>query len=56
MRAEIDAFEERAAIMEHDGGMTRDEAERRAAVERGFRGLPLFLAELLHHREDQGND
>ena len=30
------AFEERAAIMEYDGGMTRDEAERMAAVETGF--------------------
>ena len=25
-----DDFEERAAIMEYDGGMSRDEAERRA--------------------------
>ena len=30
------AFEERAAIMEYDGGMTRDEAERMAAIETGF--------------------
>ena len=26
----LDAYEERAAIMEYDGGMTRKEAERRA--------------------------
>ena len=28
-----DAFEERAAILEFDGGFSREEAERRAAVE-----------------------
>lgn len=31
-----DTFEERAAIMEFDGEMTRDEAERLAALETGF--------------------
>lgn len=30
------AFEERAAIMQYDGGMTRDQAERLAAMETGF--------------------
>ena len=34
--ADFDAFEERAAIREHDGGETREEAERAAAAERGF--------------------
>jgi len=29
---DLEAFEERAAIMEFDGGMTRDEAEKAAAV------------------------
>jgi hypothetical protein len=29
----IDLFEERAAIMEYDGGMTREEAERLAALD-----------------------
>ncbi|MGJ8572808.1 MAG: hypothetical protein ACSHXI_19140 [Hoeflea sp.] len=29
-------FEERAAIMEFDGGATREEAERMAATETGF--------------------
>lgn len=27
-RAERDAYEERAAILEYDGGMTREQAER----------------------------
>ena len=30
---QLDAFEERAAIMEFDGRMTREEAERRALEE-----------------------
>ena len=34
---DIDAFEERAAIMEYDGGLTRAEAEDRAAQAQGFR-------------------
>lgn len=34
---DIDAFEERAAIMEHDGGLSRSEAEDRAARALGFR-------------------
>ncbi|MGR3586913.1 MAG: hypothetical protein ACU0BH_00255 [Paracoccaceae bacterium] len=33
----IDAFEERAAIMQYDGGLTRAEAEDRAAQAQGFR-------------------
>ena len=31
-RFDIDAFEERAAIMEYDGGLPRAEAERLATV------------------------
>ena len=31
-------FEERAAIMEYDGGLTREEAERRALIEVLARG------------------
>ena len=31
-----DTFEERAAIMEHDGGLSRDEAERLAAMGQGY--------------------
>ena len=34
---DIDAFEERAAIMEYDGGLSRSEAENRAAQAQGFR-------------------
>ncbi len=34
---DIDAFEERAAIMQHDGGLSRFEAEDRAAQAQGFR-------------------
>lgn len=34
---DIDAFEERAAILEFEGGLTRREAEDRAAQAQGFR-------------------
>ena len=34
---DIDAFEERAAIIPHDGGLSRSEAEDRAARAQGFR-------------------
>ncbi len=34
--ARVEAFEERAAIMEFEGGLTRQEAERLAAEELGF--------------------
>ncbi len=30
---ELEAFEERAAILEYDGGLTREEAERAALLE-----------------------
>ena len=33
---DLDAFEERAAIAEHDGGMNREEAERAASSEQGY--------------------
>ena len=33
---DIDAFEERAAIMEYDGGLSKREAEDRAAQAQGF--------------------
>lgn len=33
---DIDAFEERAAIAEHDGGLTRSRAEDLAAQAQGF--------------------
>ena len=38
-----DAFEERAAIREHDGGETREEAERAAVAEHGFADPAEFL-------------
>ena len=34
---DIDAFEERAAIMQYDGGLSRAKAEDRAAQAQGFR-------------------
>jgi hypothetical protein len=37
----MDDFEERAAILEYDGGVTRAEAEALAAEE--FPGVPEFL-------------
>ncbi|WP_175549209.1 hypothetical protein [Litoreibacter ascidiaceicola] len=35
---DIDAFEKRAAICEHDGGLSRERAEDLAARAQGFRG------------------
>ena len=32
-REQIDAFEERAAIMEYEGGMPREESEKKALVD-----------------------
>ena len=34
---DIDAFEERAAVMQYDGGLSRAAAEDRAAQAQGFR-------------------
>lgn len=34
---DIDAFEERAAIVEYDGGLSRSDAEHVAARAQGFR-------------------
>ena len=39
---DIDAFEERAAIMEYEGGVTRAEAEDRAAQAQGYRDAAHF--------------
>ena len=36
MRVDLDAFEERAAIMEFDGGLTRYQAETKAARAQGL--------------------
>ena len=49
---DIDEFEERAAIMEYDGGLSRSMAEDRAAQEQGFRDAAQFREALsyLHGR------
>lgn len=39
---DIDAFEERAAIMEYEGGLSRSRAEDRAAQAQGFRDAAHF--------------
>lgn len=42
--ADLDAFEERAAIAEFDGGLPRAEAERLAAMDQGFTSAAALLA------------
>lgn len=39
---DIDAFEERAAIAEHDGGLSRSKAEDLAAQRQGFRDADAY--------------
>ncbi len=39
---DIDAFEERAAILEYEAGLKRDEAEDLAAQAQGFRDADHF--------------
>ena len=39
---DIDSFEERAAIMQYDGGLSRSVAEDRAAQAQGFRDAAHF--------------
>lgn len=39
---DIDAFEERAAIAEHDGGLSRKKAEDLAAQRQGFRDAEAY--------------
>lgn len=39
---DIDSFEERAAIMQYDGGLSRSRAEDRAAQAQGFRDAAHF--------------
>ena len=43
---DIDAFEERAAIVEYDGGLSRSEAEDVAAQAQGFRDAAQFFEAL----------
>ena len=50
---DIDAFEERAAITEYDGGLTRLQAEALAAQEQGFASAGAYwrwLAEYVVNR------
>ena len=50
---DIEAFEERAAIIEHDGGLSRAEAEDRAAQAQGFNDADHYwqtLADYVLHR------
>lgn len=54
---DIDAFEERAAIAEHDGGLSRSEAEDLAARAQGFRDREHYwgwLAEYVLTRRSSG--
>lgn len=41
-----ETYEERAAILEYDGGLPREEAERQAAVEAGYNDLTKYNADL----------
>ena len=53
---DIDAFEERAAIMQYDGGVTRSEAENRAAQAQGFKNAEHYwqvLADYVVYRRFQ---
>jgi hypothetical protein len=42
---DLDAFEERAAIIEYDAGLTRHDAETLAAQEQGFANVPSLQGE-----------
>lgn len=57
---DIDDFEERAAIMQYEGGLSRSRAEDRAAQAQGFRDAAHFrevLADyLLTGRLREGGD
>jgi len=56
---DIDAFEERAAIIEYDGGLSRSRAEDRAAQAQGFRDAAHFrevLADYLLTKRLGGGD
>ncbi len=46
---DLDAFEERAAIIEHDGGHPRHDAETLAAQEQGFSDVPSLQGQLVRH-------
>jgi len=46
---DIDAFEERAAIMQYDGGVTRSRAEDEAARAQGFRDAAQYRQVLANY-------
>lgn len=45
---DIEAFEERAAIAEYDGGLTRSRAEDIAAQAQGFANAAAYWLSLIH--------
>jgi hypothetical protein len=51
---DIEAFEERAAIAEHDGGLTREEAEDVAARDQGYRDRHHYWEVLAEYVLGQG--
>ena len=56
---DIDAFEERAAIMQYDGGLSRSRAEDMAAQAQGFRDASHYwqvLADYVLTRRLGGGD
>jgi len=46
---DIDDFEERAALMEYEGGLSRSVAENRAAQAQGFRDAAQFREALAYY-------
>ena len=53
---DADAFEERAAIAEYDGGLTRDEAEQLAAQCQRYDNVVAFRAAQQSNRKGKTND
>ena len=51
---DIEAFEERAAILEFESGVTRTEAEDRAAQLQGFRDADHYFAWLAAYAQHRG--
>jgi len=53
---DTDAFEERAAICEYDGGLTRADAERLAAQGQGYDNVVAFRAAQMKSTKGSEND
>lgn len=51
---DIDAFEERAAIIQYDGGLSRKRAEDLAAQGQGFRNAEAYWQWLAEYVLNQG--